>query len=91
MKEMTPWRKKIDELDDQIIDLLIQRYGVIHEVGAWKAENDVPPVIQDRVEEVIERNAARAKKSETLDPDFIRKLYTLMIDHAHDVERSYRK
>ena len=85
MEVMKPYRARIDDLDDQIIDLLAARYDVIREVGHFKAGRDIPPVIQDRVEEVIERVVQRAT-DKGLDPDFIRVLYELMIAYAHEIE-----
>ena len=85
MEILKPYRDRLDDLDDRIVDLLVERYNVIREVGHLKAEKNIPPVIQDRVNEVRERAAIRGAEK-GLDPDFIRRLYTLMIDHAHDME-----
>ncbi len=86
MEILKPYRDRLDNLDDQIVDLLAQRYEIITAVGHLKAEKDIPPVIQDRVEIVRERAAARAAEN-GLSPEFVRRLYSVMIDHAHEIEK----
>ena len=83
---MTPFRARIDELDKQILDLLRQRYDVIEEVGDFKAREGIPPVLQDRVDEVRE-NAARMAAEKNLDEAFIRDLYAQLIKHSCDLEQ----
>jgi len=89
MEIMKPFRKRIDALDDQIIDLLIERTGIIREVGHFKFENDIPAVLQDRVIEVRERAAERAG-AKGLDADLVRKLYTIIIGYSCDLEEEIK-
>ncbi|MDP3976172.1 MAG: prephenate dehydratase domain-containing protein [bacterium] len=37
--QLKPWRDKIDQVDDQIIDLLAQRQAAVEEVGSVKEKN----------------------------------------------------
>jgi chorismate mutase len=85
MKLLEEHRQKIDHLDDRIIDLLAERMEVIRSVGAIKAANDIPAILPDRVEEVIERCAARAD-SKHISPELVRCLYTLLVDHCCAME-----
>lgn len=85
-----PYRKKIDDLDDQIIDLLTRRIAVIREVGHIKADKDVPAVLPDRVEEVRERNVERAREK-GLDAELIRELYTRLIDYSCNLEEEIKR
>jgi chorismate mutase len=82
---LAPYREKIDQIDDEIIDLLILRQSVIKTVGELKYREDIPAVLQDRVDEVRERAAKRAEKA-GLDPELIRQIYTLLIDYSCDLE-----
>ena len=88
IKELTPYRKKIDALDDQIIDLLGQRLDIINEVSVIKAREGIEPVLEDRVIQVRER---AVKRGEALgyDAAFIRDLYQRLIDYSCHVEQSY--
>lgn len=85
MEWMTPYRSRIDELDDKIIKLLAERADIIREVGHAKAKRGASPVVPHRVIEVYERNAKHAQEI-GLDPDFIRELYSKIIDYAHILE-----
>lgn len=89
MEIMKPFRQRIDALDDQIIDLLIARVGIIREVGHFKFENDIPAVLPDRVNEVRERAAARAAVK-GLDADLVRQLYTTIIGYSCDLEEEIK-
>jgi chorismate mutase-like protein len=82
---LEPYRKKIDALDDKIIDLLIERENIIKQVAELKGREGIPAVIPERVEEVRERSADRAD-AHGLDPDLVRKLYTLIIDYSCELE-----
>jgi len=88
IKELTPFRDKIDTLDDQIIDLLGQRLDIIHDVCVIKQENGIEPILQDRVDQVRERAVERALKL-GYDADFIRDLYQRLIDYSCRVEQEF--
>ena len=85
MEKMKPFRERIDTLDDQIVDLIVERIGIIHDVAAFKFENDIPAVLQDRVDEVIDRNGDRAKDKGS-DETIIRELYTRLVKYSCDLE-----
>lgn len=85
MKILEPYRRHIDALDDKIIDLLAARTDIIREVGKLKFRENIPSVLQDRVEEVINRAAARAGEK-GMDPALARKLYTILVDYSCNLE-----
>lgn len=85
MEILKPYRDRIDQLDDKIVDLLVERAGIIHEVGHLKHRENIPSVLQDRVDEVRERAAARAAEK-GLDPDLVREIYTRLIQFSCDLE-----
>jgi chorismate mutase len=87
MEILKPYRKRIDDLDDRIIDLLAERIDVIREVAALKTELGIPAVLQDRVDEVRERCIARGVEK-GLDADFVRDLYVRIISYSCDLEDS---
>lgn len=81
-------RKKIDALDDQIIDLMVERFQIVAEVAKIKAAHNIAAALPDRIEEVKDRNAQRAD-GKGLNGEFIRKLYADIIDHAISFEDAY--
>lgn len=88
MEVLKPYRAKIDALDDQIIDLLAERLKIIDDVAAIKAARDIPAVLEDRVNEVIERNAARAEEK-GVDPELARRIYAVIVAWCCDVENDF--
>ncbi len=85
MELLKAHRQRIDALDNQIVRLLAERYGVVEQVAAIKAAHGIPSVLEDRVQEVIERNAQSAAAL-GLDPDLVRRLYRVIIDEACAME-----
>lgn len=85
MKILEPYRVKIDSLDDQIVDLLVAREKIIAEVAELKAKNNIPAILQDRVDEVRERNVARAV-TKGGSADYMREIYKKIIQLSCDIE-----
>ena len=85
MPELSDFRSRIDDIDDRLLELLGERLAVVREVAAWKAPRGIPAIIPERIEEVRERCAALGG-SLGLSPDFVRALYTVIIDEACRLE-----
>jgi len=79
------YREEIDKLDDQIVDLLVQRENVIREVSNVKHDHNVPAVLQKRVDEVRNRNVQRAQNA-GMDGKYIEEIYTHIIKTSCDLE-----
>ena len=67
-------RKKIDSLDQQLIELLGQRELVVKEIGIYKAKNNIPPLQAARFQQVLEKNIAAGKKYD-LSPNFVTEVF----------------
>jgi monofunctional chorismate mutase len=85
MKTLEQYRAEIDALDDEIIALLGKRFEIVKNVGHLKTAQNLEIIQHKRVREVLDRARELGVKND-LDPDFMSALYTLMIDHAHDLE-----
>ena len=63
MKEISEHRKKIDELDKKILDLIEERISEAISIRRLKREHDIPLVTPDReaelIQALIERSAGR--------------------------------
>lgn len=79
------YRAEIDQLDDQIIRLLGRRFAIAREVGAFKGRTGQPVRQHTRIREVLDRCAA-AGAAQDLDPNFVAKLYDLIIEEMCRVE-----
>ncbi|HSZ05523.1 MAG TPA: chorismate mutase [Solirubrobacteraceae bacterium] len=78
MSGLDDFRRRLDELDDQIARLLGERFSVCREIARYKREHGVPMMQPGRVAEVRERYVARGNEVE-LPPDFTVDLFELLI------------
>jgi chorismate mutase len=52
---LEPFRKRLDEIDGQVIELLCERFKVCREIAEHKREHEIPMMQPGRVEVVRER------------------------------------
>ena len=57
-------RKEIDKIDEQLVDLLNERAGVVVKVGKLKNKGDKPVYVPNREKEVFKLLALGAKNEE---------------------------
>lgn len=85
MDRLAGFRKELNEVDSSLIELLGRRFKIIRDVGIYKKEANIPMMQSKRVDEVKDR-CARMGEEYDLDGEFIRNLYTLIIDEACRIE-----
>jgi len=85
MQDLKPFRDRIDNLDEKIITLLGERFGIIREVARLKSKQGIPSYLPDRVEEVKDRCADMGAKV-GLDRELVKTIYTLIIANAVSLE-----
>ncbi len=86
---LKPYRKQIDDLDDEILKLLGARFNVIRKVAKIKTKADLPSFLHDRVEEVRNR-AVKIGGKYGIDPMFTYSLYSHIIYHSCAMEDGIR-
>ena len=62
MTGLDHFRRRLDELDDQIAQLLGERFSICRQIACHKREHGVPMMQPDRVAEVRARYRARAAR-----------------------------
>lgn len=78
-------RKKIDDIDIAIINLLAQRMAVCKTVAAVKAETSTAVMQPQRVREVL--NVRRQWSIDNdVDPDFTEQLFRILLAETHRIE-----
>lgn len=77
--DLSTLRQRIDAIDDQIIDLLGQRFAVARQVGQWKARHSAQAVDAERERQQQER-FTRLAAEHGLDPDLVCRLFRQVID-----------
>lgn len=83
------YRKKIDALDKRLIEVLGKRERVVKEIGIYKAGNHIPPLQEDRFQQVIQ-NAIAAGKKEGLSAIFITELLHAVHRESLRIEEELR-
>jgi chorismate mutase-like protein len=78
MTGLDPFRRRLDELDNQIARLLGERFEVCREIALYKRAHGVPMMQPGRVAEVRARYLARGREVE-LPPEFTEELFAVLI------------
>jgi 4-amino-4-deoxychorismate mutase len=78
MSGLEPFRRRLDEIDDQIARLLGERFEICREVAHHKSERGIPMMQPDRVAEVRARYLARGAEVD-LPAEFTADLFDLLI------------
>jgi chorismate mutase len=82
---LKPYRDEIDFLDRKIVELLVNRFQVIHKVAAIKAEHAIEATIKERVLEVI-NNATEYAAELSDDDDLIGEIYHQIVSLSCSLE-----
>jgi chorismate mutase len=75
---LEPFRRRLDELDEEIAKLFGERLQICREVAAYKHEHEIPMMQPDRVKLVRERYLTRGAEHE-LPAEFSADLFELLI------------
>jgi chorismate mutase len=75
---LEPFRRRLDELDEQIARAFGERFQICREIALYKREHEIPMMQPGRVEEVRARYLARGAEMD-LPEDFTSALFELMI------------
>jgi chorismate mutase len=75
---LDPFRKRLDEIDEEIAKLFGERLQICREVAVYKHEHEIPMMQPDRVKIVRERYLDRGAEHE-LPQEFSSDLFELLI------------
>ena len=85
MKTIEDWRRRIDEIDLRLVELLNERSQCALEIGKLKRVDGQPVYQPERERKVLDavENASRGP----LSPAAVRRLFERILDEARSVER----
>jgi chorismate mutase len=83
--DIADWRRKIDEIDHRLVDLLNQRAQAAHEIGKLKRDAGLPIYEPDREQTVIS-NAQNANQGPLPDRD-LRRIYERIMDIMRQIQQ----
>jgi chorismate mutase len=75
---LDPFRRRLDEIDDEIARLFGERLQICREVAVYKSEHGIPMMQPERVNVVRERYLARGAEHD-LPAEFSGDLFELLI------------
>lgn len=83
--DIADWRKKIDELDRKLVELISERAQCAHEIGKLKRNSSMPIYEPDR-EKVIFQNIVQYNAG-PLSERQLRQIYERLIDVMRQIQR----
>src|SRR6266446_9600038 len=83
--DIADWRKKIDELDRRLVELLNQRAQAAHEIGKLKREVGMPIYEPDR-EQAVFGNVRKLNQGPLPDRD-LQRIYERIMDVMRQIQK----
>src|SRR5438128_2410896 len=83
--DIADWRKKIDELDRKLVELLSERAQAAHEIGKLKRDATMPIYEPDRERNVFE-NVQRINKGPLPNRELLR-IYERVMDVMRQIQK----
>jgi chorismate mutase len=83
--DISDWRRKIDELDRKLVELLNQRAQAAHEIGRLKRDAGMP-IYEPEREQAVFDNARRANRGPLPDHDLLN-IYERIMDIMRQIQR----
>jgi 4-amino-4-deoxychorismate mutase len=85
MKNIEIFRQEIDTLDEELIQILAQRFDICRQVAIYKHHVGMLMMQPDRVNAVKARCSKLGEKH-GVNPEFLRRLYELIINESCQIE-----
>jgi chorismate mutase len=85
-EQLDELRKRIDQLDRQIIELLAQRLQLVQEAGKYKQAHKLPALDEARWQQATEARLKLAQELR-LPQKFMAELYELIHDYTLQIEK----
>ena len=84
--KLEEYRKQIDEIDKNIVELFAKRFEIVKQIGKCKKENNIPVVDNNRFQKVLEKVENMAMK-QGISKDFIDEIYRTIHKYACELEK----
>lgn len=81
------FRKKIDALDKQLLQLLAQRLEICQKIAEYKHKNNLSIQDQNREQEIIKSRIKEFKELGFDDQEFITELFELVMKKSREVQQ----
>jgi chorismate mutase len=86
-RKLAAYRKQIDTIDRQLVDLLEQRAEVVAEVGTLKRGANLPVTVPAREQQVLD-HVVQMGSGGALPPEVLRRIYQTLVTEMRMWEQS---
>ncbi len=83
MDELNVLRKKVDELDHELLDIIKRRLIVIKEIGEFKKKNGLGIRDKKRENEILQDKIEKS----SLSREFVKKLFKLILNESRRIQK----
>lgn len=84
--ELEDWRKQIDQLDEDVLNLLAKRVKIVRKIGQFKKERNIPTVDKNRWDKVLISMLSKSEKL-GLSKDLTKKLFNLIHKYSVKIQK----
>lgn len=84
-------RKRIDELDTEILEALAKRFALLDDLTEYKLKNNLPVRLLDREKALIKEKIEKAHKLGLDNEKFIAEMFQSIIDESSRIQEEKRK
>lgn len=85
MQKIKDLRFKIDEIDEKLLGLIIERLKTVKKIGEVKRENGIRVIDRNREKEILMK-LTEAAKNKGLNPEVIKKVWRMLMEISYEVE-----
>jgi chorismate mutase len=85
MDSLENFRKEIDEIDENLINLLATRCSICEKVAVYKKAHNIPMMQPERISMIIERSM-KLGKNYNIPEEFIKEIFTVIINYSCIIE-----
>lgn len=86
MNKVNTLRKKIDEIDERILDLIAKRLNIVEEIGKEKRNSGIG-IVDKKREELILSDLKKSGEEKGVSSEVIEKIWKILIKAAYVIER----
>lgn len=87
MDKLKTWRKQIDKIDADILNLLAKRMNIVSKIGQFKKEQGKSFQDSKRWEQILKNSLSKGEKLK-LSKDFIKSFLQLVHKHSLKIQKN---
>ena len=89
--ELQKLRKKVDELDQQLVEVVVRRLELVKEIKDFKNGNSIEITDKERELQLLEDRLLWFREKGIDDSEFVQKLFGMIIEKSKEVENERAK